>query len=522
MQGAGTDQMRGLIPRSIEEIGAHKLHIEKEGWTFSMDVSFLEIYNEALRDLLREKQTEELKIKVGSHGRRTVTNLTIKPTDPNDKEAVDTILALAAERRSTAATSMNATSSRSHSVFTLHMTSMHEGENKVVRGTLHLVDLAGSERLDRSGAIGQRAKESVAINLSLSCLARVFNAIKKKERHVPFRDSQLTYLLQPALSGDGKMCMFVNISPTETSLQESLYSLLFARNVKKCKFGKAKRMIEEVEQAKRGNSSMSSSAKAPPDLKEADDEEDDSHDDNSEEGTDDDEDDHNSPGSHQGKPKAKVQGGGTGGGGRYDSLKKAIREMEEEDAKEAEILEDEKQELFDENQTLKKENRILQNEVDEVQTSLADVQEELRKTKDAYEEEKEGLNEMDREAQTEIDKLKQEKANRDATIGNLEATVAEQDTTIRSLTMEKADQDTTIETLESDKTSLTGHIQTKDERIEELEEQLADARTGRDRDARVAAANAAQQQTTIEDLRGRLERLQEQIDAAKEIFGVEV
>ena len=113
MQGAGTDQTRGLIPRSIEEIGAHKLQKEKEGWTFSMDVSFLEIYNEALRDLLRENQTEETKHEIkGSSdgGRRRVTNLTIIPTDPNDKEAVESILALAAKRRSTAATGMNATS----------------------------------------------------------------------------------------------------------------------------------------------------------------------------------------------------------------------------------------------------------------------------------------------------------------------------------------------------------------------------------------------------------------------------
>jgi len=262
MQGAGTDQMRGLIPRSIEEIGAHKLHIEKEGWTFSMDVSFLEIYNEALRDLLRDNQKEECKheIKVGSDGRRTVTNLTIIPTDPNDKEAVDTILALAAKRRSTAATGMNATSSRSHSVFTLHMTAKHEGQNKVVRGTLHLVDLAGSERLDRSGVTGQHAKEAMAINKSLSSLADVFTAIGQKQSHVPFRNSRLTYLLQPALSGDGKMCMFVNISPTEASLQESLCSLRFASKVNKCELGKAKRTIEEVKQSKRGSSSMSSSS----------------------------------------------------------------------------------------------------------------------------------------------------------------------------------------------------------------------------------------------------------------------
>jgi len=259
MQGAGTGQTRGLIPRSIEEIGAHKLQKEKEGWTFSMDVSFLEIYNDELRDLLRVNQKEKLKheIKLGRHGRRTVTNLTIKTTDPNDKEAVDTILALAAKRRSTAVTSMNATSSRSHSVFTLHMTSKHEGDNKVVRGTLQLVDLAGTERLDRSGAIGRRAKEANAINQSLSSLAGVFTAIQTKQKYVPFRNSRLTYLLQPALKEGGKVCMLVSISPAETSLQESVCSLRFASKVNKCEL-KPERMIEEVKQSKHGNSSMSS------------------------------------------------------------------------------------------------------------------------------------------------------------------------------------------------------------------------------------------------------------------------
>ena len=266
MQGAGNGVMRGLIPRSIEQIAAHKLMLEKDGWSFSVDVSFLEIYNEVLRDLLRDNPKEECKheIKVGSDGRRTVTNLTMRQIDPTDREAVEAVLTLAAKRRSTAATDMNETSSRSHSVFTLNMTAKHEDKNKMVRGTLNLVDLAGSERLDRSNATGQSAKETMAINKSLSALADVFTAIGQRASHVPFRNSKLTYLLQPAMSGDGKMCMFVNISPTEASVQESLCSLRFASKVNKCELGKAKRTIEEVKNAgtgmKRGSSTMNSSS----------------------------------------------------------------------------------------------------------------------------------------------------------------------------------------------------------------------------------------------------------------------
>ena len=268
MQGAGNDVMRGLIPRSIEQIASHKTQLEKDSWSFSMELSFLEIYNETLKDLLRENPNVEAKheIKVGSDGRRKVTNLTVKQIDPNDHEAVEAVLALAAKRRSTAATDMNATSSRSHSVFTLNMTATHEEQNKVVRGTLNLVDLAGSERLDRSNARGQQAKEAVAINKSLSSLADVFTAISQKQSHIPFRNSRLTYLLQPgtyrhkatglyaifvlhltmfsiliflpALSGEGKTCMMVNISPTEQSVQESLCSLRFASKVNKCELGR--------------------------------------------------------------------------------------------------------------------------------------------------------------------------------------------------------------------------------------------------------------------------------------------
>ena len=251
--------MRGLIPRSIEQIAAHKVMLEKDGWAFGVNVSFLEIYNESLRDLLGDNEKGDIKheIKVGGDGRRTVTNLTVIPIDPSDNGAVEAVLALAAKRRSTASTDMNATSSRSHSVFTLSMTAKHDERNKVVRGTLNLVDLAGSERLNRSNAAGQHAKETMAINKSLSSLADVFTAIGNKQSHVPFRNSKLTYLLQPALSGDGKTCMIVNISPTEASLQESLCSLRFASKVNQCELGKAKRTIEEANTGdKRGNHTM--------------------------------------------------------------------------------------------------------------------------------------------------------------------------------------------------------------------------------------------------------------------------
>ncbi|EJK68495.1 hypothetical protein THAOC_10315, partial [Thalassiosira oceanica] len=223
LQGTGTGEMRGMIPRCIEQIATHKSAIEADGWSFRMEASFLEIYQEKIRDLLRvspdEKTTHE--IKVGSDGRRTVTNLAVKALDPTDQEAVDAVLSLAAKRRSTGSTDMNATSSRSHSVFSLEVLATSPG-GQAVRGRLHLCDLAGSERLDRSNATGVAASETKSINKSLSSLADVFTAIGQRASFVPFRNSKLTYLLQPALSGSGKMCMFVNVSPTEASVQSPL------------------------------------------------------------------------------------------------------------------------------------------------------------------------------------------------------------------------------------------------------------------------------------------------------------
>jgi kinesin family member C1 len=110
---------------------------------------------------------------------------------------------------------MNATSSRSHSVFTLHLSAENEKLNANIAGQLNLCDLAGSERVDRSGAKGASLTEAKNINKSLAALAHVFESISKHAAHVPFRDSTLTYLLEPALSGNGKTLMIINLSPTE-------------------------------------------------------------------------------------------------------------------------------------------------------------------------------------------------------------------------------------------------------------------------------------------------------------------
>jgi len=263
MQGSGNGQMRGIIPRAIEQVGAYKAQLENDGWQYSMQVSFLEIYNETIRDLLRENEVDEHKheVKVTPEGRRYVSDITMTPLEPTDINAVEEVMRQAAKHRSVGHTDMNAVSSRSHSVFTLHLSARNPKNRQALRGTLNLVDLAGSERLDRSKVTGDRAKEAMAINKSLSSLTDVFVSIGKKSSHVPFRNSKLTYLLQPSLSGDGKTLMLANLSPTEMSTQESLCSLRFASQVNKCELGKAKRSLEEVEDEDSGSVTSSVSRK---------------------------------------------------------------------------------------------------------------------------------------------------------------------------------------------------------------------------------------------------------------------
>ena len=114
-----------------------------------------------------------------------------------------------------------------------------------------MCDLAGSERVDRSGAQGKALAEAKNINKSLSCLSNVFTAINSKSQHVPFRDSKLTYLLQPSFSGDGKTCMMINLSPTELSMFESLSTLRFGAMVNSCELGKAVRKLNDIDEDKK-------------------------------------------------------------------------------------------------------------------------------------------------------------------------------------------------------------------------------------------------------------------------------
>nr|AMS24245.1 kinesin 14-Ib protein [Marsilea vestita] len=249
------DEHKGLIPRSLEQIFRSSQSLESQGWKFKMQASMLEIYNETIRDLLINPKLDAQKADVGAvakvhnikhdnMGNTFVSDLTL--VEVTSWKEVSALLRQAAQSRTVGRTNMNEQSSRSHCVFTLRISGVNESTEQQVHGILNLVDLAGSERLSKSGATGDRLKETQAINKSLACLGDVILAIANKEQHVPYRNSKLTYLLQPCLGGDSKTLMFVNIAPDCKSLHESLCSLRFAAKVNACEIGVPRRQTSRV------------------------------------------------------------------------------------------------------------------------------------------------------------------------------------------------------------------------------------------------------------------------------------
>lgn len=236
-----TDTM-GMIPRAILQIFSSADELKVKGWQYKFTASFLEIYNESLRDLLVHRPDKKLEYdirKVSTSGNEVhVTNL--RYVEVSSVKEVHELLQTAKTNRSVAKTALNDRSSRSHSVFQLRI----EGENSIrdvrTSSVLSLIDLAGSERLDRSLSTGDRLKETQSINTSLSTLGMVITSLCNKDAHIPYRNSKLTYLLQNSLGGNSKVLMFVNISPLEENFAESVNSLRFASKVNECVIGTAR------------------------------------------------------------------------------------------------------------------------------------------------------------------------------------------------------------------------------------------------------------------------------------------
>ena len=208
---------------------------------YRVEVSYLEIYNERVKDLLQKGSTHNLKVREHPTTGPYVQDLSKHLV--GEYRDILRLMEQGNDLRTTASTNMNDTSSRSHAIFTItfvqagYLDGMpHETESKI-----HLVDLAGSERANATGATGQRLKEGAHINKSLVTLGSVISALAEasshknqssSSKHIPYRDSTLTWLLKDSLGGNSKTIMIAAISPADVNHNETLSTLRYANRAK--------------------------------------------------------------------------------------------------------------------------------------------------------------------------------------------------------------------------------------------------------------------------------------------------
>ncbi|CAM5098087.1 unnamed protein product [Eretmochelys imbricata] len=236
MQGAWTDsEKRGIVPNSFEHVFTHISRSQNQ--QYLVRASYLEIYQEEIRDLLAKDQNKKLELKENPETGVYIKDLSSFVTK-NVKE-IEHVMNLGNQTRSVASTNMNEYSSRSHAIFVITVECSEtglDGEDHIRVGKLNLVDLAGSERQSKMGGPGERPKEASKINLSLSALGNVISAlVDGKSTHIPYRDSKLTRLLQDSLGGNAKTIMVATLGPASHSYEESLSTLRFANRAKNIK-----------------------------------------------------------------------------------------------------------------------------------------------------------------------------------------------------------------------------------------------------------------------------------------------
>jgi len=233
----------GIVHRAIKDI-FNIISERSESALYRLKVSFIEIYREEARDLL-EFETKELHIREDDKGNTVVAGLREEPV--YSLEDVLSCLDSGISLRHTASTQMNEYSSRSHCIFTIlierHPLMKENGEfesaeDVVTTSKFHFVDLAGSERAHRTGNQGERFRESISINTGLLALGNVISSlsdVKKRQHHVPYRQSKLTRLLKDSLGGNSRTVMITCLSSCSSDFDENLNSLKYATRVKNIK-----------------------------------------------------------------------------------------------------------------------------------------------------------------------------------------------------------------------------------------------------------------------------------------------
>jgi hypothetical protein len=224
--------LRGIIPNSFQHIFEYVSN--SRDVQYLVRASYLEIYNEEIRDLLSKDPKNSLELKENIDSGVYVKDLTSFVV--KNVAEIDHVMQAGKKNRSVGATLMNATSSRSHSIFTIVVECADNGGEHIRVGKLNLVDLAGSERQSKTGATGDRLKEANKINLSLTALGNVITAlVDAKSTHIPYRDSKLTRLLQNSLGGNAKTVMCANCGPADYNYDETLSTLRYANRAKNIK-----------------------------------------------------------------------------------------------------------------------------------------------------------------------------------------------------------------------------------------------------------------------------------------------
>ncbi|KAM9630350.1 kinesin-like protein KIF1B isoform X19 [Harpia harpyja] len=243
MMGKQEESQAGIIPQLCEELFEKINDNSNEEMSYSVEVSYMEIYCERVRDLLNPKNKGNLRVRehplLGPYVEDLSKLAVTSYTDIAD------LMDAGNKARTVAATNMNETSSRSHAVFTIVFTQKkHDTETDLSTekvSKISLVDLAGSERADSTGAKGTRLKEGANINKSLTTLGKVISALaevskkKKKTDFIPYRDSVLTWLLRENLGGNSRTAMVAALSPADINYDETLSTLRYADRAKQIK-----------------------------------------------------------------------------------------------------------------------------------------------------------------------------------------------------------------------------------------------------------------------------------------------
>ncbi|KPU76824.1 uncharacterized protein Dana_GF13447, isoform D [Drosophila ananassae] len=243
MMGRQEEQQEGIIPMICKDLFGRIQQTETDDLKYSVEVSYMEIYCERVRDLLNPKNKGNLRVREHPLLGPYVEDLSkLAVTDYQD---IHDLIDEGNKARTVAATNMNETSSRSHAVFTIFFTQRrHDTMTDLITekvSKISLVDLAGSERADSTGAKGTRLKEGANINKSLTTLGKVISALAevaskkknaKKADFIPYRDSALTWLLRENLGGNSKTAMIAAISPADINYDETLSTLRYADRAK--------------------------------------------------------------------------------------------------------------------------------------------------------------------------------------------------------------------------------------------------------------------------------------------------